>query len=313
MTQPLPVILLTDENEKVKQALEGKVEYLSWEEADQRPDEVVGMLIYGHPTINGEVMDRYPNLRMISNCGVGVDHIEVADAVERNIRVGNTPGVLSEATADMAFTLLLAAGRRLIEGDHYARSAEFTKFDSSYMLGTEVSGSTLGIIGLGRIGLEVARRGLGFNMRVLYHNRKPKRIEDPAIEASYVSKDQLLRRSDYVVIVVPLNEETRDLISYEEFEKMKPTAVLVNVARGGVVNTDAITKALQTRQIYAAGLDVTEPEPLPRDHPLLKQQNLTIAPHLGSATIQTRQKMLNLSVSNLLNGVRGDEIVTSVM
>ncbi|MEC9093732.1 MAG: NAD(P)-dependent oxidoreductase, partial [Planctomycetota bacterium] len=157
------------------------------------------------------------------------------------------------------------------------------------------------------------RRGLGFNMKVIYHNRHRKQIDDPAIEATYVSKDELLRNSDYLVVVVPLNEETRDLISFEDFEKMKSTAVFVNIARGGVVNTDAITQALQTNQIYAAGLDVTEPEPLPRNHPLLKQQNLTIAPHLGSATVQTRQKMLDLSLANLLNGIEGKTIVSSVM
>ena len=166
---------------------------------------------------------------------------------------------------------------------------------------------------MGRIGQEVARRGLGFNMKVLYHNRKPKQIDDPAIQATYVSKEELLRNSDYVVIVVPLNDETRDLITFEDFEMMKSTAVLVNIARGGVVNTDAITKALQTNQIYAAGLDVTEPEPLPRDHPLLLQKNLTIAPHLGSATVQTRQKMADLSVANLLNGIADKDIVSSVM
>lgn len=309
----LPVILLTDPAEKALRALDGKVECLSWEEADQRSEEILGMLICGHPTIDGSVMDRYPNLKVISNCGVGVDHIRVEDARARGIPVGNTPGVLSQATADMAFALLLASARRLVEGDHYARGPEFLHFDSDFMLGTEVHGTTLGIIGMGRIGMEIARRGLGFNMNVIYHNRKPKQLDDPAIDVRYVSKDQLLQESDFVVIVVPLNDETRDLINYEDFVKMKSSAVFVNIARGGVVNTDAITKALSENQIYAAGLDVTEPEPLPRDHPLLKLKNLTIAPHLGSATTQTRQKMLDLSIDNLLNGIAGKDIVSSVM
>lgn len=271
------------------------------------------MLVFGHVTIDGPVMDRFPNLKVISNCGVGVDHINLDDARERGLLVGNTPGVLSGATADMAFALLLAAARRLVEGDHYARSPDFTHFDSNYMLGTEVHGSTLGIIGMGRIGSEVARRGCGFNMRVLYHNRKPRKIEDPAIRAEYVSLAELLKQSDFVVIVVPLNDETRNLIGREELRQMKSTAILVNIARGGVVDTDAITWALETGEILAAGLDVTEPEPLPRNHPLLKTPRLTIAPHLGSATVQTRQKMMELAIDNLVNGLQGEPIVSSVM
>lgn len=309
----LPCVLCCEPTETALKLLAGKVETVLWDQGESRAADVAGMLIFGHPTIDGPLMDRFPQLRIISNVGVGVDHINVADAQARGIRVGNTPGVLSETTADMAFTLLLAAARRLIEGDHYARSPDFLHFDSNFMLGTEVHGKTLGIIGLGRIGQEVARRGLGFNMRVLYHNRHPKQIDDPAIRAEYVSKDELLRNSDFVVVVVPLNDQTRNLIGWEDFRKMKSSAVFVNIARGGVVDTEAITRALQTGEIYAAGLDVTEPEPLPRDHPLLQQKNLTIAPHLGSATVQTRQKMQELALANLLNGLAGKSIVSSVM
>ena len=309
----LPSVLITDPTEKAINALDGKVECLDWELGPSRAADIEGMLIFGHAVLNGPVMDRYPKLKIISNVGVGVDHINVPDAKARGILVGNTPGVLSAGTADMAFALLLAAARRLIEGDHYARGPDFLHFNSNYLLGTEVHGKTLGIIGLGRIGMEIARRGMGFNMRVIYHNRNPKQIDDPAIKATYVSRDELLEESDFVVVVVPLNDGTRNLIKWEDFEKMKSSAVFVNIARGGVVDTDAITKALQTNQIYAAGLDVTEPEPLPRDHPLLKQTNLVIAPHLGSATVQTRQAMLDLALSNLLNGLEGKEIVSSVM
>lgn len=305
--------MITELNEKALAALNGKVECIPWESGSSRAADVQGMLIFGHAHLDGPVMDQYPNLKIISNCGVGVDHINVPDARDRGILVGNTPGVLSEATADMAFTLLLASARRLIEGDHYARGPEFLHFNSNYMLGTEVHGQTLGILGMGRIGTEIARRGNGFNMRVIYHNRNPKQIDDPAIKATYVSRDELLRESDFLVIVVPLNDSTRNLIGAEDFEKMKPTSILVNIARGGVVDTDALTKALESGQIQAAGLDVTEPEPLPRDHPMLKLTNLTIAPHLGSATTQTRQAMLNLSIDNLLNGLAGKPIVSSVM
>ncbi len=308
----LPAVFLYDPPQKFVPALKGLVEILDWETAQNRVNDVEGILVNGHWPIDGKVMDQFPHLKIISNCGVGVDHIQVNDAKSRNILVGNTPGVLSEATADMAFTLLLAAGRRLVEGDHFARGPDFKVFDGSYPLGTEVHHTTLGIIGMGRIGFEVARRAIGFNMKVIYHNRSPKIFDDPFVKAEYVSKDQLLQDSDYIVVVVPLNDQTRNMISYPDFEKMKSSAVFINIARGGVVDTDAITHALQTNQIYAAGLDVTEPEPLPRDHPLLSLKNVTIAPHLGSATEQTRKAMFDLCVSNLINGLNDQPIVSSV-
>jgi glyoxylate reductase len=309
----LPVILINEPTANAISALQGKAECLEWSDAEQRQQEIEGLLIFGHRTIDGKVMDQFPNLKIISNCGVGVDHIRLEDAKQRRIPVGNTPGVLSATTADMAFTLLLAAGRRLIEGDHYARSKAFTHFDSNYMLGTEVHHTTLGIIGMGRIGCEVAKRAMGFDMKILYHNRSPKANDETDFAATYVSKDELLRKSDYIVVVVPLNEQTREMISDEEFAIMKSSAVFVNISRGGVVNTDALTRALQNNQIYAAGLDVTEPEPLPRGHKLLSQPNLTLAPHLGSATTQTRLAMQDLAISNLLNGLAGKTIVSSVM
>lgn len=311
----LPLIILTEMHTHVIDDLKDSVECISMTDASKRAEEVQGILVFGHPTIDGNYMDQFPGLKIISNCGVGVDHINVEDARARSVPVANTPGILSETTADMAFTLLLAASRRLIEGDQYARSPEFLKFESSFMLGSEVHNSTIGILGMGRIGTEVARRAAGFNMKILYHNRTPKKSDEldaANIQATYVSKKELLAQSDFIVVVVPLNDHTRDMISFEEFKLMKSSAVLVNVARGAVVNTDAITQALQTNQIYAAGLDVTEPEPLPRDHPLLQQKNLTIAPHLGTATWQTRQKMKELAISNLLNGLKGLEIVSSV-
>lgn len=304
--------ILAENSTTFEELMSPNVTVLNWESAAHCPTEIAGILVNGHTVIDGPLMDRYPNLKVISNCGVGVDHIDIQAAKERNIPVGNTPGILSEATADMAMALLLAAGRRLIEGDHYARSPEFVHFDGNYMLGTEIHHTTLGIIGMGRIGSEVARRAKGFNMKVIYHNRRPRNIDPDVGPVEYVGLPQLLQQSDYVVVVVPLNDTTRDLISTSELALMKPTAVLVNIARGGVVNTDAITKALQTKQIYAAALDVTEPEPLPRDHPLLKQNNLVIAPHLGSATVQTRQAMMELAISNLINGIAGNEIVSSV-
>ena len=208
--------------------------------------------------------------------------------------------------------LMLAAGRRLIEGDRFARSHEFTVYDPGYMLGREIHGTTLGIIGLGRIGEEVAKRARGFNMTVLYHNRRRKPDVEAALGVRLSSLDELLTQSDYVMLCVPLTSETRGLIGDRELALMRPTAVLINIARGAVVDTDALTAALRTRRIYAAGLDVTDPEPLPRDHPLLQLDSVAISPHLGSATEQTRRKMAEISVENLLRGLRGDKLLHEV-
>jgi glyoxylate reductase len=290
----------------IMELLRDRVELLPWNTAGTPAAEsIVGIYTYGHPTVDEALLKSLPSLKVISNFGVGVDHIDLNAATARGIPVGNTPGILDGATADMAFALLLAAGRRLTEGDRYARGPGFTSYDPSYMLGREVHGTTLGIIGLGRIGEQVARRALGFGMTLLYHNRNRRPAVEQSLGARYVSLDELLSSSDYVVLNVPLTPQTTRLIGRAELAKMKPTAVLVNVARGAVVDTDALTEALAARRIYAAALDVTDPEPLPRDHPLLRLDNVTIAPHLGSATEQTRQRMAELSVENLLAGLEG--------
>jgi glyoxylate reductase len=268
---------------------------------------------YGHPRVDGPLLDRLPGVRVISNYGVGVDHIVLADARQRGIPVGNTPGVLDGATADLGFALLLASARRLVEGDRYARSPEFTVYDPGYMLGREVHSQTLGIVGLGRIGRQVARRALGFDMRVLYFNRKRRPEVEAELGVQYASFSDLLAGSDYVMLTCPLTPETRGLIGREALAQMKPTATLVNIARGPVVDTQALTEALQQGKIAAAALDVTDPEPLPRGHPLLAQANLTIVPHLGSATTQTRQRMAEMSVDNLLAGLAGKPLPTPVV
>ena len=286
--------------------LAGRVELLPWSAA-VGPDakRVEAVYTYGHPHVGSELLDRLPGVRVISNFGVGVDHIDLVAAVARNIPVGNTPGILDGATADMAFALLLAAGRRLVEGDRYARGPDFLHYDPSFMLGREVHGSTLGIVGMGRIGEQVARRAKGFDMKILYHNRRPRPEVETALGVRYVSLDDLLAGSDYVVLTVPLTPATRGLIGRPQLARMKPTAALVNIARGGVIDHAALADALAGGTIRAAALDVTEPEPLPRDHPLLRLPNLTIVPHLGSATEETRKKMAEVSVENLLAGLEG--------
>jgi glyoxylate reductase len=293
--------------------LAGQVKMVPWNAAlTGQGAPIEAILTYGHLTVDGPLLDRFPQVRVISNYGVGVDHIDVAAAAARGIPVGNTPGILDGATADMAMTLLLAAARRLVEGDRFARGPAFTHYDPCAMLGREVHGQTLGIFGLGRIGYQIARRARAFDMQILYHNRKRREDFEQSLPATHVSKAELLQQSDFVMLILPLSHETRGLIGAAELAMMKPTAILVNMARGPVVDTAALTEALTARRIYGAALDVTDPEPLPRDHPLLALNNLTIAPHLGSATEQTRQRMAEMTVSNLLAGLRGEELLHRV-
>ena len=300
-------------SEDVLELLGGKCELLTWDTARQSdPGRIDAIYTYGHPTVDVTMLDHLRGVRVISNFGVGVDHIDVAAAAARNIPVGNTPGILDGATADLAFALILAVGRRVVEGDRYARGPEFLKYDPSLMLGREIHGSTLGIIGLGRIGEQVARRARGFDMKVQYHNRNRKPLAESALGVKYVLREELLATSDFVVLTVPLTPETRGLIGRAELAMMKPTASLVNVARGAVVDLAALTHALAARQITAAALDVTDPEPLPRDHPLLKLNNIIITPHLGSATEQTRRQMAELSIKNLFAGLEGQPLPVRV-
>jgi glyoxylate reductase len=307
------VVADTPLDDVVLDLLKGRVELLPWDVALEGADPTVtGLYTYGHLPVDGPMMDRLPSLKIISNYGVGVDHINLPDARQRDIPVGNTPGVLNGATADMAFTLLLAAGRRLAEGDRYARGPEFTHYDPGYILGREIHGTTLGIIGMGRIGTQVARRALGFDMRVLYHNRTRRADVEAELGVQYAEFETLLVESDYIVLLVPLTDETCGMIDAAALRQMKPTATLVNIARGPVVDTSALYEALRDGVIYAAGLDVTDPEPLPRDHPLLTLPNVTIAPHLGSATFETRQKMAEMSVANLLAGLAGEALLNRV-
>ena len=297
----------------IEELLDDRVELLPWSIAVRGSSEPVDAIYtYGHLGLNGEMLDRLPGVRVISNYGVGVDHINLADAVARKIPVGNTPGILDGATADMGFALLLSAARRVVAGDRYARSPEFTRYDPGYMLGREVHGTTLGIIGMGRIGEQVAQRARGFEMNVCYHNRRRREDVEPSLGVRYTAFDKLLEESDFVMLCVPLTEETRGLIDAAALARMKRTAILVNISRGPVVEMDALNAALRKKQIYAAALDVTDPEPLPRDHPLLQLDNITIVPHLGSATEQTRQRMAEISVANLYAGLRGEALLYEV-
>lgn len=314
MPNPLPRVLAdTPLGPVVTAMLADRVELLPWSvSATVDPNTVDAIYTYGHPTVDQSLIARLPRLRVISNFGVGVDHIDVAGADAYGVPVGNTPTILDGATADLGFALLMAVGRRVVEGDRYARGPHFLQYDPSFMLGREIHNSTMGIIGMGRIGEQVARRARGFDMTILYHNRRRKPDAETALGVRFTSREELLSTADYVMLTVPLTAETRGLIGRNELALMKPTASLINIARGAVVDKEALTEALRSRKIYAAALDVTDPEPLPRDHPLLGLDNVIITPHLGSATEQTRYQMAERSVDNLFAGLEGRPLVNRV-
>ena len=286
------------------------IEILDWDDSptSQALQRAVAFITYGHPRVDGPLMDRAPNLKIVSNHGVGVDHIDCVAAKSRGILVGNTPGCLDAATADMTMALLLAAARNVVVGDKFARSPAFVHYDPSFMIGYEVSGSTLGIVGLGRIGKQVARRARAFDMKILYHNRRRDEDAERELGVTYASLDELLAESDFVTLNCPLTPETTNLIGQRELGLMKPTGILVNVARGGVVDHDALLAALKSKRIAVAALDVTAPEPLPRNHPLLELENVIIVPHLGSASNRTRHRMQQMTVENLKAGLAGKEL-----
>jgi len=267
-----------------------------------------GLLCLLTDPIDAEVMDAGKRLRVISQLAVGVDNINLDAATARGIPVGHTPGVLTEATADLAFALLMSAARRIPEGVDFVRAGRWRTWDPLGLLGAGVWGATLGIVGLGRIGVAVARRARGFAMRILYHDAVRKPDLEAELGLEYVEMDELLARSDFVTLHCPLLPETYHLIDEEALCKMKPTAILVNAARGEVVDADALVRALQEGRIAAAALDVTEPEPIPADHPLVALPNCIVVPHIGSATVVSRNLMATRAAENLLAGLRGQRL-----
>jgi len=273
----------------------------------ERVADIHGLLTYGHEGVTAAIIDAGKELKVISNMGVGYNHIDVAAATKRGIAVGNTPGILDDTTADMTFALLLAAARNVVKGFDYVRSGRWKVYDPNILWGHDVHHATLGIIGLGRIGSAVARRALGFGMRILYHNRHRRPDLEKELGAEHRPLPELLSESDFVTLHVPLTAETHNLIGAKELWLMKPTTILVNVARGPVVDSKALYEALKEGWIAGAGLDVTDPEPTPPDDPLLSLENVVIAPHLGSATVGTRTKMAMMAASNLLAGLRGEK------
>lgn len=256
-----------------------------------------GLLALLTDRVDAALIAASPNLRVIANYAVGYDNIDVDAASARGIQVGNTPDALTEATADLTFALLMAAARRIPEAAAFARSGRWRTWEPAGFLGADVHGATLGIIGLGRIGQAVARRATGFGMEVLTTETRDQH-----------NLEHLLRRSDFISIHLPLTAGTRGLIGAEAFALMKPTAILINTARGAIVERSALARALHTGQIAGAALDVTEPEPLPEDDPLWEAPNLLVVPHIGSATWSARERMTEIAVQNILAGLDGDPL-----
>jgi glyoxylate reductase len=299
------------------ETLEPHCEVLPWslleEPANETLGSIGGIYTYGHVEIGGELLDLAPNLRVVSNFGVGVDHVDIEACSARGIAVGNTPGAVDGVTADMTMALLLAAARNIVTGDQFARSPGFTHYDPSNLPGLEVHGSTLGIIGMGRIGKEVARRARGFDMRILYHNRNRDPEAEKLLGVEYAELAHLLAEAHFVSLNVPLTEQTEGLIAEPELRAMREDAILINVARGPVVDQAALYTALSGGWIAGAALDVTEPEPLPRDHPLLELTNLVLTPHTGSATLRSRLRMGEMARDNLVAGLEGRPLPNEVV
>lgn len=255
--------------------------------------------------ISPEMLDGAPKLRIVANMAVGYDNVSPAEAAKRGVVVTNTPGVLAETTADMAWALLMAGARNVVSSDRDTRAGGWTTWSPTAFLGQDVFGATLGIAGLGEIGEAMARRARGFEMRVLYASRTRKPEAEQRLGVEFVTLDELLRQSDFVSLHTPLTPQTRHLIGARELSLMKPGALLVNTARGGVVDQDALIAALRAGTIGGAALDVTDPEPLPLDNPLYAFPNVVITPHIASASLATRSKMAEMAAQNIIEVLAG--------
>jgi glyoxylate reductase len=294
--------------------LTNQVDLEIWDKSEPPPDSILlekvsqidGLLCLLTDQIDQNLIDHAPHLKVISQMAVGYDNIDINAATKRGIPVGNTPGVLTEATADLTWALLMAITRRITEAQDYVKQGQWTTWQPMGLLGADFSGSTLGLIGLGRIGQAVARRAKGFNLKILYHNRHrlaPNLEQELGLE--YVSLETLLQTSDFVSLHTPLTETTYHLIGSKQLNLMKKTAFLINTARGGILDQEALYQTLVNQDIAGAALDVTDPEPLPKDHKLLTLNNVIITPHIGSASYNTRSQMAIIAAQNLLAGLQG--------
>ena len=274
--------------------------------------EAVGVLTMVSERIDQEFLDAAPKLKVVANMAVGYDNVDLPALQRRSVVLTNTPDVLTETTADLAWALLLAAARRVVEGQQLIAAGGWKSWSPLFMVGQDVAGATLGIVGAGRIGAAVARRAQGFAMPLLYHNRKPSADLEAQTGAIYRPLDGLLREADFIVVTAPLTPETRGMFGAREFALMKPTAVFVNVARGPIVREAELVMALQQGRPWAAGIDVFEREPIGADHPLLALPNVVAVPHIGSATTRTRIAMAVTAAKNLIAVVTGGAALNQV-
>jgi glyoxylate reductase len=274
--------------------------------------EVEGLISLLTDLVDAALMDSNPRLKVISNYAVGVDNIDIPAATTRGIPVGNTPGVLTDTTADLAFTLLMAVARRIQESIDYVRAGKWKTWGPRLLTGQDIHNAALGIIGFGRIGQEMAKRASGFRMRVLYYDVRRREDLEKTMGVTYADMDTLLRESDFITVHTDLNPTTRHLLDANAFAKMKRTAIVINTARGPIVDPQALYDALRQGKIAGAGLDVTEPEPIPMDSPLLTLPNCLIVPHIASASVATRARMAQMAAANLIAGLRGDRLPNCV-
>ncbi len=281
----------------------------SIQEIVQNAEDCEGLVTLLSDPIGEDVIDKLPKLKVIAQYAVGYDNIDVSFATKRKIAVTNTPGVLTETTADLAWALIMAASRRLVEADRYIRERKWNvAWGPELLCGSDIFGATLGIIGLGRIGSAVARRAAGFDMKILYHTRSENEFTqdiEQSARGRRVDFQTLLKESNIISIHIPLNSETHHLISEQEFNLMKPGAILVNTSRGPVIDEDALFKALESGSLGAAGLDVFNTEPLQHSSPLIKLSNIVLAPHIGSASTGTRSTMATMCAENLIAALSG--------
>ena len=268
---------------------------------EEKIQEVDGLFCLLTESIDEDLLSRARNLKVVSNMAVGYNNIDVEAASKRGIAVTNTPGVLTETTADLTFALLMATARRIVEASDYLRKGQWLTWSPMQLTGQDIYGATLGIVGLGRIGEALAKRAKGFDMNVLYYNRSRKLSAEEQFGLEYREFTNLLKESDFVCVMTPLTPETKGLIGKRELAQMKKTAILINTARGGIVDEDALYEALVDGTIWAAGLDVFEQEPVDCNHPLLTLPNLVTLPHIGSASIQTRTTMAEVAADNLVD------------
>jgi len=268
--------------------------------------DVEGLYCLLTDTIDEKLLQRANKLKVISNMAVGYNNIDVAEATKRGIMVTNTPGVLTETTADLTFALLMATSRRIVEASDFLKTGSWKTWSPYLLTGQDIHGATMGIIGLGRIGEALAKRAKGFDMRVMYYNRSRKSEAEERYGIEYADLDTLLKVSDFVCIMTPYSPETKNMIGARELSLMKKSAILINTARGGIVDENALYTALKNGTIWAAGLDVFEEEPIQLDHPLLSLPNVVALPHIGSASIRTRTVMAELAAANLQQALTGE-------